>query len=174
MSKTTKAKSKAAPAAQSREEVDYLIGFIGNASRKLTRLEADLGDEVAAAKERAESLALPLKAEILDAQARVQGWCEANRAEITSNGRTKTAGFTSGEVKWRLRPMSVKVRSVDAVIALLKDRFQGRFLRTKVEVDKEALLADVETARTIPGVMVGSEGEDFVIEPFEAELTAVA
>lgn len=170
MTKASRTRARAIPAAQTREEVEELIAYIGTAQRTLTRIEADLGDAVAKAKEIAERSALPLKTAILEAQAKVQGYCEAHRLELTQNGKTKTAPFTTGEVKWRLRPPSVKVRGADAVIAFLKDRMGGRFLRTKVEIDKEALQADADTARTIPGITIGSEGEDFVIEPFEAQL----
>jgi|GEM_PF-1800630 len=37
---------------------------------------------------------------------------------------------------------------------------------------KEAMLADPEKARMIAGISIGSEGEDFIAEPFEAEISA--
>lgn len=47
-------------------------------------------------------------------------------------------------------------------------------LRVKEEVNKEAMLAEPDVARTVAGVTVGSAGEDFVIKPFETELEEVA
>jgi phage host-nuclease inhibitor protein Gam len=44
----------------------------------------------------------------------------------------------------------------------------------KEEVNKEALLAEPEIAGTVAGVSIGSPGEDFIVEPFEAELAQSA
>ena len=41
-------------------------------------------------------------------QAGVQTWCEANREQICGKG--KTANLITGEVSWRQRPPSVRVR----------------------------------------------------------------
>lgn len=166
-----KAKTRAAPAAQSREETEAAIARIGVAQRALQRLDADLGDRVAKVKEAVEAKASPIREDIERDQALVQGWCEANRGALTRGGEVKFALFTTGEVKWRQRPPRVSLRNVESVIEHLKERWQGRFLRTKVEVDKEALLAEPDAAVLIPGVSIGSAGEDFVVEPFDAALT---
>lgn len=165
-------KSKAVNAAQSRDEVEELIQVVGDTTRQLARIEADMGDAVSEVKARYERKAEPLKVTLLEAQTRIQGWCEANRAALTHDGRTKTGAFATGEVKWRTRPPSVTVRSVSAVIAWLKENLEGRFIRTKEEIDKEAILAATagDEPVSIPGVRVGSAGEEFVIEPFTAEL----
>lgn len=171
MSRSNKTKTTAAPAAQSRVEVDALIAGIGENQRELLRIDADLGDRLAAEKAAAEALALPLKAKIDDAQDRIARWCEANRDELTRNGKTKTVEFTTGKVSWRHRPPSVTIRGVEAVIEFLKKAKGGKsYLRVKTEIDKEALRAASQFAATVPGVRVGSAGEDFIVEPFGAEL----
>ena len=169
-----KTKAPAAPAAQSREEVDQLIGRIGEIQRELTRTEADLGDALAKAKEEAEKVALPLKQELERAEAQVQGWCEANRSAITRDGKVKTADFTTGKVAWRHRPPKVTIRGVEAVIDHLRANGLRRFLRTTVEISKEAMLLEAERAKAVPGVTIGSAGEDFIIEPFDGQLAQVA
>lgn len=165
-----KAKAPAAPAAQSREEAEKLIGRIGEIQRELQRQDADLGDELAKVKRAAEAKALPLKDELAQAQDRVQGWCEANRAAITREGKVKTAEFATGKVSWRLRPPKVSLRGVSAIIDHLMANGLRRFVRVSYEIDKEAMLRDPARAQSVPGVTIGSEGEDFIIEPFEAEL----
>lgn len=169
-----KAKAKAAPAAQSRDEVVQLIGRMGDLSRQMAREEADYGDKAARLKTAYEARVEPLSAEFEAAQAKVQGWCEANRAAITREGKVKFAKFTTGEVKWRARPASVKIRGMDAVITLLKAPELRHFLREKFEVNRDALLADPDAANAIPGVSVSSEGEDFVVEPHNPELVGAA
>ena len=72
-------------------------------------------------------------------------------------------------MKWRFRPPKVAIRGTDAVLEQIKrggKRF-GAFLRTKEEINKDAMQADPEVAREIRGVTIKSEGEDFVIEPAE-------
>ncbi|HVY34853.1 MAG TPA: host-nuclease inhibitor Gam family protein [Caulobacteraceae bacterium] len=166
----TKAKTKAAPAAQTRDEAESLVARIGEIQRELTRRDADLGDGVAKLKEAAERAAAPLKTELAQAQARVQGFCEANRAALTHGERTKTVQLATGKVSWRLRPPAVSVRGVEAIVSYLHSQGLVQFLRTKFEIDKEAMLKAPLQACLVPGVTIGSEGEDFVIEPFEAEL----
>lgn len=167
-----KLKTAAVPAAQTREEAEAAVHRLGELRRQLTRAETELNDRVAELKLAAETAAKPLQEEVARLSAQVQGFCEANRTELTNGGRTKTVLFATGEVKWRARPPSVSVRGVEAVIACLKASFGGRFVRTKEEIDKEAMLADRETAAKVPGVKIGSEGEDFVIEPLNVELAA--
>lgn len=171
---TRKAKAPAAPAAQSREEAARLVGRIGEIQRELSRREADLGDALARAKEAAEATALPLKEELLAAQAAVQAWCEAHRYEITGGNKVKYCDLTTGRVLWRFRPPKVTLRGVDNILAWLIKNKKADFLRTKVEIDKEAMLKDVASAKAVPGVSIGSEGEDFVIEPHEAQLVEAA
>ncbi|MEC9342674.1 MAG: host-nuclease inhibitor Gam family protein, partial [Pseudomonadota bacterium] len=68
-------------------------------------------------------------------------------------------------------PPRVTVRGQDAVIEALRAIGLGRFIRIKEEVNREALLAEPDVARSVAGISIGSEGEDFVVEPFEEELT---
>jgi len=170
----TKTKTKAAPAAQTLAEAEVAVARIGVILRELKRQEANLGDEIALLKSKAEAAADPWKTELADLEGRVQRFCEANRDDLTRKGRTKTVVFATGEARWRTRPASVSLRGVDAIIEFLKEQKPRRFLRTKIEINKEAMLADPDAARLIPGVKIGSEGEDFVIEPYEAELIATA
>lgn len=131
-----------------------------------------MNDEIAKIKEAAEKKAQPMRAE---AEALLNGlctWCSANRNELTKNGVTKTADLGTGTVSWRGRPAKVTLKDVDAVVERIKTLGLTRFLRETVEVNKDAMLAEPAIARTITGVSVGSAGEDFIAEPFEAELEA--
>jgi phage host-nuclease inhibitor protein Gam len=173
MAKTT-LKALAQPAAQTREEAEAAVARIGEISRELTRIGTLFNDRLAELKNLFEGDAKALQEELAALQAQVQLFCEANRAELTAGGKTKTVLFATGEVRWRTRPPSVSIRGAAQVLSYLKGVLDGRFVRTKEEIDKEAMLADQETARTIPGVKIGSEGEDFVIEPLEVELAGAA
>ena len=169
----TKSPAVAVRVPQTRAEAAEALKLIGERNRQIGRLEADMNDELARVKERSEGLAHPLR---LEAGALMEGlkvWCEANRSQIL-DGRTKTADLGTGKVSWRLRPSSVTIRGAEAVIEACKRMGLQRFVRTKEEVNKDAMREEPEVARAVAGVSIGSGGEEFVVEPFEAVLEGAA
>jgi phage host-nuclease inhibitor protein Gam len=174
MGKMGRVKARAAaPVPQTRDDVVDAIAAIGRHQRARARIEADMADEIAAVKQRYEALAEPEGCAIRTLSAGVQAWCEAHRAELTDGGKVKTARLASGEVRWRMTPPSVAVKGVDAVLQLLRERGLLRFIREKLEVNKEAILAEPEAVRGIAGIRVTQE-EEFVIAPFDVALGEVA
>lgn len=133
-----------------------------------------MNDCIAALKNTAEGEAEPLRNEATALFEGLKVWCEAHRAELTANGKVKTADLGTGTVSWRSRPPKVTLRDVDTVIMQIKMRELLQFLRTAEEVNKDAMRDDPALARTIAGVTVGSAGEDFVAEAFEAQLSEAA
>lgn len=160
------------PVPQSRDEAAIAIAEIGRHQRERDRIQADMNDILARCKAEAEAQAAPHLAAIRTHAHGVQLWCEAHRAELTQDGKVKTAQLATGEVKWRTRPPSVTVRGVEAVLATLKKLGLGRFVRTKEELNKEAILAEPAAVEGIKGLAIG-QGEDFVIVPFETKLEEV-
>ena len=154
---------------QSRGEAAETLRLMGEAARRRARIEADMNDELGEVKERYDALAAPEGAKIEALKAGLLTWCAANRDQICAKG-TKTADLGTGKVSWRLTPPSVKLRKVEDVLAALKALGLQRFIRTKEEPNKEAMLAEADVARTVAGITIGSEGEEFIAEPFEAEL----
>lgn len=160
------------PVPQSLEECADFIARIGELQRERTIIETAMNTDLAARKLCYEQQAKPHSDAILELSKGVHTWCEANRARLTQDGKVKHHRFASGEVKWRKRPPSIVVRGVDAVIELLKSLGLSRFVRTKDEIDREAMLKEPAVAKTVPGVSI-SEKEDFAIEPFETQLEEV-
>lgn len=90
------------------------------------------------------------------------------RAQLLQ-GDSKTATLGAHLVAFRLQPPKVEIRSVEKVIEAIKRmKFAKRFLRTKEEISREALLADPARAETIPGVTIRVNREEVVITPFGA------
>lgn len=178
MSKPKKAKAPAAdfPVPASHEECDAMIKRLGEVQRDRERLETSMNAELAQVKAIHEDAAQPLKAEIERLTKGVQLFCEARRFLLTRNGESKTYRFAAGEVSWRARPPSVTLKKVKDVLAacLEERRWKKLFVRTKHEIDREAMLGDPTLAMEIPGVSIGSAGENFTIKPFETELEEVA
>lgn len=169
-----KVKTAAAQVAvpQTKEEVTEAIAAIGRHTRERARIEAAMGDDIAAIKQQYEADAAPHAAAIVALTEGVTIWCSANREVLTQNGKTKTATFPSGDVAWRITPPKVMLKGVEAILAALKRRGLDHFIRTKEEVNKEAILNDFSAVRTIAGISL-DQREEFVITPHEAALQDV-
>lgn len=161
-----------APVPQDRDQVTAAIREIGELQRQIVRTSTEMNDELAAVKERYEAQAQPLQARIDALTQGLQIWAEANRDRITQHGKTKTVAFPSGELNWRTRPPSVRVTGAEAVLDILRRMGLGRFIRSKEEVNKEAILNEPKAVANVPGISI-QQGEDFVVTPFEAELAEV-
>lgn len=153
-------------------EVQSSIRTIGDLQRQHGRASADLNDQVAALTEAAAPGLKDLQERITAAQKGVQTYCESHREELCGKG--KTANLVTGEVQWRQRPPSVKVTGVDAVIAWLKTMGMNAFIRSKEEINKEAMLNEQDKAKGVPGVTIITGVEDFVIVPFEVDTEIAA
>ncbi|MHC1726524.1 MAG: host-nuclease inhibitor Gam family protein [Syntrophobacteraceae bacterium] len=176
MSKTPKVKQQAAafPIPQSRDEMVEAIAEIGRRHRERDRIQARMNDELALLKQHFEEDAFPHNEAIKALSKGVQAYCEAHRSELTKGGRVKHAVLATGEIKWRMRPPSVIVRGVQAVIELLKGRgLADKLIRVKEEINKDAILLEPHLIAGIPGLSL-SQGEDFIVTPFESQLEEVA
>ncbi len=177
MAKQTKIKTAAANYAipRDREEADKFIFEIFAATRRRAVIQTALDAELADLKARYEDAAAPLNSSIDLLTKGLQTWCEANRRALLQ-GNLKTVKFGNGYVSWRMRPASVTLRGIEKIIKWCRaqrGRF-ARFLRFKIEVNKEAMLAEPDEASKIPGVTIASGGEDFIVTPLESKLDEVA
>lgn len=154
---------------QTRDEVETAIKEIGDLNRELERLAIEQNDRLAAITEEYAPLMNEVKDKTKPMMEAVQAWCESHRDELTQNGKTKTSTFNTGEVQWRQRPPSVGIRGTDSVLESLRTLGLVRFIRTKEEVNKEAMLNEPELAATVAGVTIKTGVEDFVITPFEQD-----
>lgn len=172
MKATAKKKSKSQALVrvpQTREDAVFAIGRIGTLRREIQRLRAEADDTVRVAGEKFEKASADLAKELAEHEQGVQAYCEARRLELTQDGKVKYHEFGTGRVNWKLRPPRVTIRAVDAVIEACKKVGFSQFVRTKEEINKDAMLADADKARLIAGVTISSAGEEFVIEPTELE-----
>ena len=129
---------------QTRDQAAAAIAEIGTINRELARITADMNDELAAIKERYEQAADPLRQKSEALTNGVQTWAEANRDTLTQQGKVKTAALTTGEILWRMRPPSVRVTGAEAVLDALRRLGLKRFIREKEEVNKDAILNEVD------------------------------
>jgi phage host-nuclease inhibitor protein Gam len=152
---------------QTRDEAAADIRKIGDLQRQLTRASTEMNDAIANITQNFQPRMDAIREQLIVLQEGVQGYCEAHRLELTDGGKVKTANLITGEVQWRQRPPSVSVRGSDTVIEMLKRLGLARFVRTKEEVNKEAILNEPDEVRGVAGLTVVTGVEDFVITPFE-------
>jgi phage host-nuclease inhibitor protein Gam len=154
------------------EQADAMVRRVGELMRAKIVIQAALDEGMSTLRTEAAAEAAPITTEIANLTAAVQAWAEANRDELTRGGRVKTHRLPSGEIAWRHLPPSVRISSPETVLKLLQQMGLSQFLREKVEIDRDALKAQPEAARAVPGVTIGSAGEEFIVTPATTELAA--
>lgn len=168
MKNALKSKSKAlSKVPQTRDEAVFTIRRIGELRQAVATHKAHADQIVRLAGEKLEADTKELLEELGQHERGLQTYCEANRNTLTQEGKVKFHEFGTGRVNWRSRPPRVSVRAIEQVIEACKKLGLSMFVRTKEEINKEAMLADADKARLVPGVTISTEGEDFVIEPAE-------
>lgn len=163
------------PVPQSDAEAMTAIAEIGRIDREIARIEADASDEVTKVTEAAGAKAAPLRDRLDAIVDGLKVYCEANRDRLTGGGKSKTIAFSTGTVSWRNAPAGVRFNATVAVIIQrIKDLNLPQFIRTKEEVNKDAMLADPDKATSVAGVKVRSAGESFFVEPISTDVSEVA
>jgi phage host-nuclease inhibitor protein Gam len=168
----TKRKALALPVPQSRDEAVEQVAQIGALRRQIAAIKARAAAQLAKIGEAVEEAVEPLEVELNAMEKGLQSYCEANRSDLTRNGKVKFHRFATGKVSWRKRPAKVSIKGAKDVIARLKEHGLKRFIRTEETIDKEAMLKEASAAEAIEGVTIRSAGEDFAIEPAEVETDA--
>lgn len=170
MAKKVKSAGTNLPIPQDDSEAREAIREIGDLNREVLRIEAEMNDQIAALQLKYGELAAPLREQVVAKTDGLKMFCEVNRDRLTG-GKVKYHRFSTGEISWRLRPAKVSIRGLPEVIEAIKAAKLGKkFLRVKEEINKEAMLEDRSMAGALKGVTIGSDGEDFIVEPFETEL----
>jgi phage host-nuclease inhibitor protein Gam len=154
---------------QTRDDAAADIRKIGDLQRQKLREQAEMNDAIAHITASYQPRLDAVNAQIVTLQQGVQSWCEANRDELTQGGKIKTANLVTGEIQWRQRPPSVRLAKLDSVLFALAQHGLQQFIRSKAEVNKDAILANPEKVRGIAGISIVTGVEDFVITPFEQE-----
>lgn len=186
-----KGKALAAPVVRvpaSRDEATAMLADYGRVMREIEHHETDLNQALADTKQKFLEKTQPLEARAKELFKGLQMFCDAHRAELTGNNKTKTVDLGTGKVTWKWNPAKVThpnieaeqiVARIETKIVELKERGEdgalfAAFLRMVTTLDKEAIRKNADLARTIPGLKVGRSGETFTVEPFADEQLAEA
>jgi phage host-nuclease inhibitor protein Gam len=157
---------------------------IGTAQNKRKQIEADMNDAIQKVRDVYNEKAAPHADLIEMLSSGLQTYCEANRDKLTGNGKKKSADIGAGEIGWRVTPPKIACRKlIDIIAAITGKRLGKKYLRRKIEINKDAILEDCqkqgdqwalpEKLQCIAGLSVKSK-EEFYIKPHETELEEVA
>lgn len=139
-------------APQSREEADAALARLADLQTRYAEIDATMRAEAVKVGEKFGSSLERLEDEIKSTFDAIHTWAAANRKTIQPKN-AKTVTLSSGSIGWRMPPPSIRLTNVDAVIANIKAHRWGRdFLRSRVEVNKDALLDNRSRAEKITGV----------------------
>ena len=169
--KVTKIKTNAIDAPSSQQEAEALLLEIGKAQREVARIEADMNDHLAEIKDGFEKAAQPFNDEVAEKFSALHIWAEAHKDELLK-GKLKTAKISTGELSWRTTPPRVSVRKSDEVIDMLKRMKLSHLVRTKEEVNKEAILNEPDAIKGIAGLSIVQK-EEFAAKSFESQIERV-
>ena len=154
---------------KSLNEAAQFLAEIGQEQRATDKIQSGLNAKVDELKAKAMADDESHQEKVLQLVEGLFAFAEAHRDELTDGGRRKTVEVPTGTFGWRMTPPSVKLRNVESILESLKSLKLKRFIRTKEEIDKEAMLKEPETAKTVKGVSIGQH-EEFVAKPTELEV----
>lgn len=165
------AKKKKKPIAvpKSIEQASEFMTHIGKYQRALTQMEIDLTHQIEELKTRALKASSGHREAIEQLFESIYIFAEKNRDKLTERGRKKTFYLQTGKIFWHMSPPKVSFRrgwNNDRVVELCKSLGLRRFIRTKKEVDKEAMLKEPKVANDLQGVKIGQK-ELFVVKPYD-------
>ena len=157
------------PVPKNLEEAARFLAEIGQEQRATDKIRSGLNAKVDELKAKAMADDEPHQKKISQLVEGLFAYAEANRAELTDGGKRKTVEVPTGTFGWRMTPPAVKLRDVELILESLKSLKLERFIRTKEEIDKEAILKEPNVATTVKGVSI-SQHEEFVAKPSELEV----
>ena len=150
-------------------EATQFLAQIGGEQRATDKIQSDLNTRVEEMKAKAMSDAEPHQKNVSQLVEGLFAYAEAHRDELTDGGKRKTVEVPTGIFGWRMTPPAVSLRDVESILKSLKSLRLKRFIRTKEEVDKEAMLKEPDVASKVKGVSIGQR-EEFVAKPTELEV----
>ena len=135
---------------------------------KISELQAELASKVD-----------EIDSEIKQVAQSIKSFMDKNKVKYISEDK-KTLRLETGDLSYRSGKPSVKTKNSDKLVnsileknnlIKLKDQFQKKaracFLRTKIELDKEAILSSPEAAKKVTGVEIDKGVESFYIKPYQ-------
>lgn len=147
---------------------EFQIGKIGRCQREIDRITLGLNERVARLKEEAAREMESYKVERRELLDGLYAFAAPRKRKLLADAGKKTIELLTGKFLWRRTPPSVSVDDDAAAIETLKDLGLTEFIRTKEELDREALLKARNDLDPIEGIGF-VQTEEFVVVPKDQE-----
>ncbi len=154
---------------QSLRDAANFIARIGELQRQVRTIELETNERIENIKAEAADRAEPLIRGIKELRDSVYFFAATHEDELTLQGKRRTIDVSAGTLGWRTTPPAVRITNTKEVLAALNSLGLRQFIRTREEIDKQAMLKDPQTASQVPGVSI-SQREEFVIVPAETDI----
>ena len=170
--KSDKLKRIAIATPQSLDEASAYVAAIAEEQRTIDKLQAEFNQKVKELQEQAVAAVKPHSTQVEALVEGVYAFAQSRQAELIGDGKKKSVDVPAGTFGWRLTPPAVSITGVEDVLERLKKMKLQKFIRTKEEIDKEAMLKDQEQALKVEGVSIGQR-EEFFVKPTELKVEVV-
>jgi phage host-nuclease inhibitor protein Gam len=159
-------KAPALPVPENLQEASAVERRIGELLRTIHAHEDDFEKKRAILDKEEDELVHPLSLEVIALAKSIFTFAQRNREELTDSNKRKTIALPgkAGSLQWYTTPKAVTIENVEEVLASIKALDLPQFIRTKEEINKDALLENEALASTISGVSI-SRQEKFAIKP---------
>ena len=142
------------PLIDTREDAETCLGELATLTLERRDLQNALDREITAAREKYESSLSAIGEQIETKQALLHGWADSHPEEFASR---KSLELTHGQIGYRTgqhKLKSLKRKTWDAILKSLQTFGFTHLIRTKEEVDKEAIIAGYKAAEISRAEMI--------------------
>ncbi|EKO32761.1 host-nuclease inhibitor Gam family protein [Leptospira santarosai] len=173
---------------KSRADLTQAVALLGEIKRERDRIKSSTDDQISQLQTDFQTTIAPLDLKIQHIVSGIKLYVDKNKEELFPDPDYKTCKLPTGELKLRKIPASVKTRATTKFFERilsengllekfnsLVSKFSGVYLRVKLELNKEQILAEPLKATQKIGVELNEESERLYITPSEidAEIEAV-
>jgi phage host-nuclease inhibitor protein Gam len=142
------------PLPQTVEQVNEYITAVADAQRAINQEVSRANRLLARLKERLAARTAPHERDLATHAAALFEYFEKNRPELIGDGQRQSCEFAAGILGQRRTPPRTKFTDEDAIKIFVVEHELEQFYKEEVTLLRQAMLADPETAATIPGVSI--------------------
>ncbi|PJZ62857.1 host-nuclease inhibitor Gam family protein [Leptospira adleri] len=168
---------------KNRTDLVRAIQLLGEIKRERDRIKNKTDDQISKLQLDLQKDILPFDLRIQHIASGVKYFVDHHKTELFPNPEYKTCKLTTGVLKLRKLPASVKTRGnaefLEKILSenrileklnTLVSKLGGLYIRLKLELDKERILADPLRAEQKIGIELNEESERLYITPNETEI----
>ncbi|EMK22372.1 host-nuclease inhibitor Gam family protein [Leptospira kirschneri] len=168
---------------ENRDDLTQAVAQLGEFKRQRDRLTSETDDQISKLQNDLQEKISPLDLKIQHIAGGIKHYVDHHKEELFPDPEYKTCKLTTGSLKLRNIPASVKTRSsakfFEKILtengllqrfSNLVTRLSGVYLRVKLELNKEQILAEPLKAIQKIGVELNEESERLYISPSETDV----